>query len=156
MNIRPIGLWILAGLWLHATAGAVSSSWEPPPPTGDPELDAALAAFEQADWPAVIGYYSAVIERRPWDDEAHNRLGFAHRKLGDYNRALHHYGIALELNPHNRGALEYLGEAYLELDRRADAEALLERLADECRRIFATLDDCPEWLDLKAALDAAP
>ncbi len=63
-----------------------------------------------------------VIELRPWDAEAYNLAGHAHRKLGDYERALAFYDQALDLNPHHRGALEYLGEAYLELDRPADAE----------------------------------
>ena len=58
-------------------------------------------------------------ELRPWDAEAHNLAGHAYRKLGDYERALTLYDQALRLNPHHRGALEYLGEAYLELDRPA-------------------------------------
>ena len=68
------------------------------------------------------------------------------------------YDKALELDPHHRGALEYLGEAYLELDRPDDAAALLERLATACQRVahggVDWQDSCEEWQDLKAAYDA--
>jgi tetratricopeptide (TPR) repeat protein len=50
-------------------------------------------------------------------------MGFASRKLGNYRQALVHYQTALELNPHHRGALEYLGEAYLEMGCAAQARA---------------------------------
>ncbi len=99
-----------------------------------------------------------VVEVRPWHADAYNRMGFAARKLGDYDRALALYDKALELNPHHRGALEYLGEAYLELDRPDDAAALLERLAIACQRVahggIDWRDSCAEWQDLKAAYDA--
>jgi Flp pilus assembly protein TadD len=97
-----------------------------------------------------------VIEARPWEDEAYNLSGFAYRKLGDYNRALVSYDQALKLNPHNRGALEYLGEAYLEMDRPQAAQAMLDRLDEECQRLAASAGgkqpDCQEREDLEEAL----
>ena len=85
-------------------------------------------------------------------------MGFAYRKLGDYPAALDAYGKALTLNPYNRGALEYLGEAYLELDRPDDAKATLDRLADACRRLaHAAVDPlatCAEWQELSEAYEA--
>ena len=77
----------------------------------------------------MIEHMTRVIAQRPWHDDAHNLMGFAYRKLGDYDRALEAYDRALELNPHHRGALEYLGEAYLELDRPELAKDMLDRLA---------------------------
>jgi tetratricopeptide (TPR) repeat protein len=47
--------------------------------------------------------------------DAYNLLGFSHRKLGQIDAALAHYGKALTLEPEHRGANEYLGELYLEL-----------------------------------------
>jgi tetratricopeptide (TPR) repeat protein len=129
-------------------------------PASDPDYAAGVAAFDQGDWQGVLDNMTKVIERRPWHDNAHNLIGFAYRKLGDYDRSLEFYDKALELNPHNRGALEYLGEAYLDLDRPEQAEAMLERLETECQRIAPEVTDggwksgCEEWQDLKAAYDA--
>ena len=83
----------------------------------DDEYAQGKAAFEREDWPAVIEHMTRAIAERPWDDDAHNLMGFAYRKLGDYDQALEQYDRALALNPHHRGALEYLGEAYLEMDQ---------------------------------------
>ena len=111
-----------------------------------------LQAIERADWPGVIEAMQAVIERQPKHDDAHNYLGYAYRKQGDYERALKHYQKALELNPHHRGAMEYLGEAYLELKQPEKAQSLLDQLAWECQR--AGQQNCEEWQDLQAAVAA--
>ena len=162
MRLRQgVALLVLGSTMLAAPALAVTgleSDVPRPAPdgTGD-DYAAGRAAHDRGDWQAVIEHMERVIELRPWDAEAHNLAGHAYRKLGDYERALTLYDQALRLNPHHRGALEYLGEAYLELDRPADAEQLLARLETECRRI-AEGDDwqggCEEWQDLKAAYDA--
>jgi tetratricopeptide (TPR) repeat protein len=47
--------------------------------------------------------------------EAWNLVGFASRKLGDYDRALKAYDRCLSLKPDYTPAREYLGEAYVEL-----------------------------------------
>jgi tetratricopeptide (TPR) repeat protein len=126
-------------------------------PVGDPYA-AGVAAFEQEDWQAVLEHMSVALEVRPWQDNAHNLMGFAYRKLGDYPAALQAYDKALSLNPYNRGALEYLGEAYLELDRPDDAKATLDRLADACRLLahggVDPLAKCAEWQELSEAYEA--
>ena len=130
-------------------------------PSGDDAYAAGKAAFVQEDWAEVIEHMTRVIAQRPWHDDAHNLMGFAYRKLGDYDRALEEYDRALKLNPHHRGALEYLGEAYLELDRPELAKEMLDRLAAECQRVAvgATTVDawqpgCEEWQELKEAYDS--
>jgi tetratricopeptide (TPR) repeat protein len=132
---------------------------EQPPPSDD-DYAKGKAAFEQEDWQGVIDHMAKAIEERPWHDDAHNLMGFAYRKLGDYDRALVEYDRALALNPHHRGALEYLGEAYLELDRPELAEEMLHRLAAECQRIAVGAtdrswqSDCEEWHELNEAYEA--
>jgi len=141
-----------------AVTGLDSDTPRTAPDGASDDYAAGLAAHQRGDWQAVIEHMAAVIELRPWDAEAYNLSGHAYRKLGDYERALVLYDKALELNPHHRGALEYLGEAYLELDRPDDAQALLERLATACRRIATAGQDwraeCEEWQDLRTAYDA--
>jgi tetratricopeptide (TPR) repeat protein len=140
-------------------AGAVAGfDAEPAPAPSNDAYAAGVAAFEQEDWQGVLDHMSQALEARPWQDNAHNLMGFAYRKLGDYPAALDAYGRALTLNPYNRGALEYLGEAYLELDRPADARATLDRLAEACRRIahgaIDPLAACAEWQELSDAYEA--
>ncbi len=125
--------------------------------SGTDDYAAGVEAFKQQDWPAVIEHMAKVIEERPWEDEAYNLSGFAYRKLGKYNQALEFYDTALKLNPHNLGALEYLGEAYLDMDRPKDAQAMLDRLNSECQRITnasagSATPDCKEREDLEEAL----
>ena len=75
-----------------------------------------------------------------------------------YRQALVHYQKALELNPHHRGAMEYLGEAYLEMGCAAPARELLARLEAACQRLMsdAAKPDwkagCQEWTELHAAI----
>jgi tetratricopeptide (TPR) repeat protein len=160
MTIRQgVALLVFWSMMAGAPALAITGLDESPPAPagGADDYQLGLAAHERGDWQAVIDHMAKVIERRPWDAEAHNLSGHAWRKLGDYERALVLYDKALELNPHHRGALEYLGEAYLELDRPDDAGALLQRLETECRRVADGADwqaECEEWQDLKAAFDA--
>lgn len=54
--------------------------------------------------------------------QAHNGAGFAYRKLGDYDKALASYDMALQLAPSFPEAIEYRGEAYLGLNRLDDAK----------------------------------
>jgi tetratricopeptide (TPR) repeat protein len=140
-------------------AGAVTGfDAEPTPALADDPYAAGVAAFEQEDWQGVLDHMSAALEARPWLDNAHNLMGFAYRKLGDYRAALEAYDKALTLNPYNRGALEYLGEAYLELDRPDDAKQTLERLAGACRLLahggVDPLAKCAEWQELSEAYEA--
>lgn len=129
-------------------------------PSGDADYAAGVAAFEAEDWPGVVEAMKAVVARRPHHDNAWTRLGYAHRKMGDYERSLDAYGRALSLNPRNRSALEYLGEAYLELGRVREAKILLGRLAAECRTVTMGFTDgdftngCEEHAELAAAIEA--
>ena len=148
---------IVGGPALAVTSGGKSEQAAP----ADDDYAQGKAAFDREDWPEVVECMTRVIAERPWHDDAHNLLGFAYRKLGDYDRALEAYDRALELNPHHRGALEYLGEAYLELDRPELAKEMLDRLAAECQQVAmrataaaGSQPDCEEWQELKQAYDA--
>ncbi len=136
---------------------AVARGWAPPSAQNseDTAFSVGYRAFEQGDWQAVIDNMQQALDRRPWDDEAHNLMGYAYRQLGDYPRALRHYDAALELNPYNRGVMEYLGEAFLDLNCLHEASELLRRLQVECLRLGDDWQrECGEWRDLKAAIGA--
>jgi tetratricopeptide (TPR) repeat protein len=157
-GLRPAVLLLLLAVPAGSAGAVTGFDTEAPPAAADDPYTAGVAAFEREDWQGVLDHMSAALEARPWLDNAHNLMGFAYRKLGDYPAALEAYGKALTLNPHNRGALEYLGEAYLELDRPDDARATLDRLADACRLLaHAAVDPlvaCAEWQELSEAYEA--
>lgn len=117
----------------------------------------AVSALEREDWSAAIAALKKIIEHRDWDDDAHTLLGYAYRKLGNYDASLRSYRRALELNPNHRGALEYLGEAYLELGERDKAEKILQRLAAICKQQTPSESEdwrqrCLEWVELERAV----
>ncbi len=137
---------------------------EAPPLTtpSHPHYTAGIEAFNREDWQGVIDHMTHALERRPWNDNAYNAMGYAYRKLGNYPTAITHYQKALRLNPYHRGALEYLGETYLHLGCREKVQEILAQLQTTCKRVTKThtldhwQESCEEWKDLKAAFDATP
>ena len=88
----------------------------------------------------------SVVKAEPRNADAWNYIGFSHRKLEQYDKALAAYNKALAIDPKHRGAREYLGELYLMTGNVAKAEAQLRKLDGICT--FG----CEEYDDLKAAI----
>ena len=78
--------------------------------------------------------------------DAYNLMGYATRKSGNANGSLQYYNQALAIDPKHLGANEYIGEAYLQLDRPQEAQQHLARLDTLCT--FG----CTEYRMLKAAI----
>ena len=81
--------------------------------------------------------------------DLYNYLGFANRKQSkpDYELAEEYYLKALEINNNHVGALEYLGELYVETDRRDEALVLLDRIK------AVAGDNSSEYKDLNKLLN---
>jgi Flp pilus assembly protein TadD len=114
----------------------------------DPGYAQAVKLVEAGDYAAAIPLLQKSIAADPTNADAHNYLGFSHRKLGDIETALAQYRMALELNPKHRGANEYLGELYLELGQLDKAKEHLAVLDDAC--FFG----CEEYRELKEKIRA--
>lgn len=112
----------------------------------DPDFQAGMAAVGRKDWSVVVDRMGAYVQRKPDDADAWNALGHAYRLTGRTETALDAYGKALKINPRHRGAHEYLGEAYLQMDDLARAEQELKVLDRLC------LLPCEEYSDLKARI----
>jgi tetratricopeptide (TPR) repeat protein len=69
-----------------------------------------------------------VVRKQPKSYPARSQLGFALRKLGKFDASLEAYDGALEIKPSYAPAIEYRGEAYLELGRLSDARGAWEKL----------------------------
>jgi tetratricopeptide (TPR) repeat protein len=80
--------------------------------------------------------------------EAFNYIGYTNRKLGNYDIALSAYERALALHPGYPEALEYRGEAFLALDRIADAQqAYLDLFAANRGLADRLLAAMKSWID---------
>ena len=78
----------------------------------------------------------------------HNLLGYSYRNAGQIDKAFDEYAIALKLDPKHKGALEYVGVAYL-LDHKPEkAKESLAALKTICG------ENCEEYQDLAKAIAA--
>jgi tetratricopeptide (TPR) repeat protein len=132
------------------------SEWEAKA-SQDPDLTAATEAIGEQRWHAAVESLDRYVARRPWDDDAHTLLGYAYRKLGAFERSLEHYERALTLNPYHLGAMEYMGEAFMEMGHPERAREMLNRIETTCRRSFPEArwrEECHEWQELSERLQA--
>jgi Flp pilus assembly protein TadD len=114
----------------------------------NPDYARAVKLVDAGDYAGAIALLQKAIAADPTNANAHNYLGFSHRKLGNVDMALIQYRKALELNPKHRGANEYLGELYLDLDQLDKAKERLAVLDDAC--FFG----CDEYRELNAKIKA--
>jgi tetratricopeptide (TPR) repeat protein len=102
-------------------------------------------------------YYSKALEEftdavshQPAMYQAWNYIGFANRHLGNYDAALSAYARALELNPEYPDAIEYRGEAYLGLNKIAEAKQAYITLFRDSRNLADQLMTAMrEWTDAR-------
>ena len=83
-------------------------------------------------------------KKKPNQANTLNYLGFASRKLGDYENGEKYYLLGLEIDPNHKGINEYLGELYVVTNR---IELAKERLAvlKNC--------NCEEYQELKDIIE---
>jgi tetratricopeptide (TPR) repeat protein len=75
-----------------------------------------------------------------------NEYAFALRKSGNLGKAETFYNKALNIDPNHKGALEYIGELYVDTKRMDKAKQTLTKL-ENCK--------CPEYAELKSYIDQA-
>ena len=112
----------------------------------DPNFAQAKVAIEARNYAAAMPLLQQVVAKDPQNADAYNLMGYATRKSGNPNGSLQYYNAALQIDPKHIGAHEYVGEAYLMLDRLPEAEQHLARLDSIC------LFGCTEYRMLKAAI----
>jgi tetratricopeptide (TPR) repeat protein len=83
-------------------------------------------------------------EKKPLQADTLNYLGFATRKLGDYEKGEKFYLLGLQVEPNHNGINEYLGELYVATNRMDMAKERLEVLKT-C--------NCEEFKELKEIIE---
>ena len=109
------------------------------------------AAKGKNDWPTAIHEFALALKANPKSADAANLLGFSYRKSGNLPKAFVAYSVALRLDPHHKGALEYQGVAFIMNHQLDKAAANLSTLGAECGN-----KTCEEYRDLAAEIAAAP
>jgi Flp pilus assembly protein TadD len=132
--------------FVQSPALAFDRSDRPKPQS--PALEAGRKAVETKDYKAAIGHLTRAAKETPNDAEVHNLLGYSYRHLGQFDKSLEHYRLALNLDPNHRGAHEYIGELYLQMDQLADAEKQLQALYKAC----PWFGRCEEYEELKETI----
>ncbi len=82
------------------------------------------AKFEkkaQKQFKKAAGLFEQAIARNPLHYPAWSSLGYALRRMGNYDRSLEAYDESLRLNPSYTEAIEYRAEAHLALEEQSDA-----------------------------------
>ena len=115
----------------------------------DPDYVAGKKAVESQDWKKAIELLSKAMKTVSNNSEAHNLLGYAYRKTGNFDASFVQYELALKLDPTNKHAHEYVGEAYLLTGNLPKAEQHLAELQRICSPI-----PCEEFKELQFAVDA--
>ena len=139
----------LSGAAFAAGGGGGGGSSEPAASTSkpvDPSFAQAKALIEAKRYKEAMPLLQQAVAKDPKNADAYNLMGYATRKSGDANGSLQYYNQALAIDPKHLGANEYIGEAYLMLDRPAEANQHLARLDTLCT--FG----CTEYRMLKAAI----
>ena len=129
-----------------AAGGGGSNFEQPAAKPSDANFTRAKAMIEARDYASAMPLLQQVVAKDARNADAYNLMGFATRKSGNPNGSLQFYSQALAIDAKHLGAHEYIGEAYLMLDRPAEAEQHLARLDSLC--VFG----CTEHRMLKAAV----
>lgn len=139
---------ILSGALLATDASAMSSGDSSATDAALPEFKAGVMAVEAKDFPAAETHLKASVEKLPSHADSWSMLGFTSRKLGKTDDAFTYYEKALAIDNEHRPGLNYLGHLYIETGQMDKAKVILGRLSSAC------LFGCPEYDDLKAAVEA--
>ena len=112
-----------------------------------PDLTVVRAKIKAKDFKAAIAELTPMLETYQHAD-VYNLMGFSLRKTGDHKQAYTFYRKALDFDPEHKGALEYLGELYVETGNMEKAKEQLAVLAKLCP------GGCEEREDLQKAINA--
>jgi tetratricopeptide (TPR) repeat protein len=103
---------------------------------------------------ALAGRYQEALDAlqavKAPDSMALTMIGYAKRKMGDYDGGLSYYQMALTIDPNNVNTHEYLGEAYAEKGKLDLAKAELAKVASVCGTT------CEQYQDLAKAIAGTP
>src|SRR5205814_9675328 len=95
-----------------------------------PDLTVVRATIKAKDFKRALAELTPMLQTYQHAD-VYNLMGFSLRKTGDAKQAYTFYRKALDFDPQHKGALEYLGELYVEtgqIDKARENVTALKKL----------------------------
>lgn len=111
------------------------------------EYKMAVKAVKKENYTKAIDLLQTVLDEDPENANAWNYMGYSLRHLKQFDNALAAYEKALKIKPKHRGALEYLGELYLQIGNLEQARTQLKILDKAC------FFPCKEYRELKQEIE---
>ena len=137
---------LLSTMLAGAALGATSASAVDNVTSRDaPDLTSVRAKIKAKDFKGALAELTPMLTTYQHAD-VYNLMGFSLRKTGDYKQAYTFYRKALDFDPDHKGALEYLGELYVETGQTDKARENVARLRQLCP------SGCEELADLEQAI----
>jgi Flp pilus assembly protein TadD len=112
-----------------------------------PDYVEAEKRITSGDLNGAIGLLQSTIRYYPGHASAWNLLGYVHRRLGKFDAAEKYYDAALTVNPNHIGALNYMGQLFIQTGRPEKAKALVVRLKTACKSGCKELDELQKAVD---------
>ena len=105
-----------------------------------------LKLIKNEQYAEAVQGLEKILETKKYNKDADilNHYAFALRKTNNLTKAEEFYQKALSIEPSHRGALEYIGELYVDTKRMDLANATLKKL-ENCR--------CEEYAELKSYIN---
>ena len=113
-----------------------------------PDLTSVRAKLKSKDYTGALAELTPMLQTYQHAD-VYNLMGFSLRKTGDRKQAYTFYRKALDFDPQHKGALEYLGELYVETGQIEKARENVVQLKKLCPA------GCEELADLEQAIATA-
>lgn len=145
--IRSI-LFLAAGLILGALSLPADAAEDGEWLSGDKGLSLAKKLVNTEQYRCAIPYLDEIAKASPEPSEAYVYLGLSYRELGELEKALGYYMLALGFDPDHPAANKEAGQVYLEMDDLTAAEEHLARLGAICPT------GCEAYASLKGAVEA--
>src|SRR5437588_8622910 len=146
--MRPYAFTLLLALAGAAAGGTGAAAVDNISSRDAPDLTSVRAKIKAKDFKAALAELTPMLATYQHAD-VYNLMGFSLRKTGDYKQAYTFYRKALDFDPDHKGALEYLGELYVEtgqVDKARENVVLLKKLCP---------GGCEELADLEHAIASA-
>ncbi|MFT5504951.1 MAG: Tfp pilus assembly protein PilF [Gammaproteobacteria bacterium] len=115
--------------------------------SSDVDLTVAMQYIDEGDFGSAINELHDELDSDPDNPDILSLLGFSYRNIGSYVDAMEFYEWALKSEPEHKGANEYLGELYLQINQLDNARKQLAILNDLC------FLNCDEYNKLKSAIE---
>lgn len=107
-----------------------------------------LEAKIKKEYEKAIRAFRSATESNPQMHQAYSSLGYALRRTGSFEESLEAYDRALQLQPDYFEAIEYRAEAYLALDRLAEAKsAYMQLFRDDRERADELMTAMQSWIE---------